>query len=114
MGRKKGLQVYLDPSGYTAYAPNKKKSGANGLIIDSKGNLLIAQHGDRRIAKINAPLDIASEFITVVDRFQGQRFHSPNDLILSRKGSLFSPTHPMAFRVMKTPFVKCPTMGSTA
>lgn len=108
---KKGLQVYLDPSGYTAYAPNKKKSGANGLIIDSKGNLLIAQHGDRRIAKINAPLDIASEFITVVDRFQGQRFHSPNDLILSRKGSLFFTDPPYGLQGDEDPLREMPHNG---
>jgi gluconolactonase len=83
-----GLQVYLDPSGYTAYAPNEKKSGANGLILDPKGNLLLAQHGDRRIAKMLAPLETKSSFITLVDSFGGKRFHSPNDLILSSNGDL--------------------------
>lgn len=86
---KNGLQLYLDPSGYTGLAPNEKKSGANGLILDSNGNLLIAQHGDRRIAKINAPLANGGTFTAVVDQFQGKRFHSPNDLILSSSGVLF-------------------------
>ena len=83
-----GLQVYLDPSGYTAYAPNEKKSGANGLILDPKGNLLLAQHGDRRVAKMLAPLETKSSFITLVGSFGGKRFHSPNDLILSSNGDL--------------------------
>ena len=83
-----GLQVYLDPSGYTAYAPNEKKAGANGLILDPKGNLLLAQHGDRRIAKMLAPLETKSSFITLVNSFGGKRFHSPNDLILSSNGDL--------------------------
>jgi gluconolactonase len=85
----KGLSVYLDPSGYTGYAPNKKKSGANGLILDAEGNLLIAQHGDRRVAMIKKPLSEPGSFETVIDRFQGKRFNSPNDLILSKKGDLY-------------------------
>ena len=86
---KNGLQLYLEPSGYTGYAPNKKKSGGNGLILDENSNLLIAQHGDRRIARINRPLISPGSFETVVDRFEGKRFHSPNDLILSEKGVLY-------------------------
>ena len=34
MERANGLSLYLDPSGYTGIAPNDKKSGANGLILD--------------------------------------------------------------------------------
>ena len=84
-----GLSVFLDPSGYTGYAPNEKKGGGNGLILDPKGNLLVAQHGDRRIAKVMAPLEKPSTFATVVDRFEGKRFHSPNDLILHSNGDLY-------------------------
>tara|TARA_B100000767_G_scaffold275769_1_gene315323 strand:+ start:10210 stop:11184 length:975 start_codon:yes stop_codon:yes gene_type:complete len=87
--KTKGLSVFLNPSGYTGYAPNNKKSGSNGLILDSKGNLLIAQHGDRRVAMIKKPLGKPSAFKTVIDRFQGKRFNSPNDLILSKRGDLY-------------------------
>ena len=86
---KKGLQPYLNPSGYTGIAPHKKKSGGNGLILDAQGALLIAQHGDRRIAKINPPLDKPSEFETVIGKYQGKYFNSPNDLILSKNGTLY-------------------------
>lgn len=84
-----GLSVFLNPSGYTGYAPNEKKAGGNGLILDPKGNLLIAQHGDRRIARVMAPLDKPGAFTTVVDRFEGKRFHSPNDLILHSNGDIY-------------------------
>tara|TARA_B100000767_G_scaffold263225_1_gene276747 strand:- start:4780 stop:5757 length:978 start_codon:yes stop_codon:yes gene_type:complete len=84
-----GLSVFLEPSGYTGIAPNEKNGGANGLILDSSGNLLIAQHGDRRIALIKRPLARPGTFITVVDRFEGKRFSSPNDLILSKSGDLY-------------------------
>jgi len=100
---KEGLRIYLDPSGYTGYAPNEKKSGGNGLILDKEGNLLIAQHGDRRIAKITPPLNQPGEFSTVVDRYQGKRFHSPNDLVLSRNGSLFFTDPPYGLKGDKDP-----------
>ena len=34
---KNGLQLYRSPSGYTGYAPNEKKAGGNGLILDGAG-----------------------------------------------------------------------------
>jgi len=84
-----GLTPYLDPSGYTAIAPNEKKSGGNGLLLDSAGGLLIAQHGDRRIARIAPPLKTPAAFETVVGKYQGKFFNSPNDLVLSKAGDLY-------------------------
>ena len=84
-----GLSLYLDPSGYTGIAPNDKKSGANGLILDPEGNLLIAQHGDRRIAMIEKPLAKPGSFKTIVAEYEGKRFSSPNDLILAKNGDLY-------------------------
>lgn len=86
---KKGLSVFLNPSGYTGIAPNEKKSGSNGLILDAHGNLLVAQHGDRRIALVEHPLFDSEKVKSVVDRFEGKRFNSPNDLILSKNGDLY-------------------------
>lgn len=107
----KGLQTYLDPSGYTGYAPNEKKSGGNGLTLDAKGNLIIAQHGDRRIAKLNAPLDSTGSFITVVDRFEGKRFHSPNDLIFNQRGDLFFTDPPYGLNGDRDPLRELPNNG---
>ena len=98
-----GLQVYLDPSGYTGHAPNEKKAGANGLTLDANGNLLLAQHGDRRIAKMNTPLKAQSAFITLVDTYDGKRFHSPNDLILSKNGALYFTDPPYGLNGDKDP-----------
>ena len=84
-----GLSVYLDPSGYTGIAPNDIKSGANGLILDPKGNLLIAQHGDRRIAMVEKPLTKPGSFKTIIAEYDGKRFSSPNDLILTKNGDLY-------------------------
>jgi len=85
-----GLKIYLKPSGYTGTTPRGGALGANGLMLDSDGNLLLCQHGDRRIARMTAPLirpQISYE--TVVDRFDGKRFNSPNDLAFHKNGDLY-------------------------
>ena len=106
-----GLSIYLDPSGYTGYAPNEKKAGGNGLILDPEGNLLIAQHGDRRIAKVIPPLDKPGAFTTVVDRFEGKRFHSPNDLILHSNGDLYFTDPPYGLKGDDDPLRELATNG---
>ena len=106
-----GLSIYLDPSGYTGYAPNEKKAGGNGLILDPEGNLLIAQHGDRRIAKVMPPLDKPGAFTTVVDRFEGKRFHSPNDLILHSNGDLYFTDPPYGLKGDDDPLRELATNG---
>jgi len=106
-----GLSVFLNPSGYTGYAPNEKKAGGNGLILDADGNLFIAQHGDRRIAKVTAPLDKPGAFTTIVDRFEGKRFHSPNDLILHSNGDLYFTDPPYGLKGDKDPLRELKTNG---
>lgn len=85
-----GNSVYLKPSGYTGIAPTSRESGANGLILDAEGNLLMCQHGDRRVAKMAAPLhNPESSFITLADQYEGKKFSSPNDLIMSSNGDIY-------------------------
>ncbi len=106
-----GLSVFLAPSGYTGYAPNEKKAGGNGLILDAEGNLLIAQHGDRRIARVDAPLKNPGSYTTVADRFEGKRFHSPNDLILHSNGDLYFTDPPYGLKGDKDPLKEFETNG---
>lgn len=85
-----GVREWLKPSGYTGAEPRGGEPGSNGLGIDSDGRLILAQHGDRRIARMDAPIGSpAPRFITLADRFQGARFNSPNDLALHSNGDLY-------------------------
>jgi gluconolactonase len=86
----KGKEIYLKPSGYTDSIPSIcKEPGSNGLILDSDGNLVLCQHGDRRMARMDAPLDKPSaKFITLADKYNGNRFSSPNDAVYNL-GELF-------------------------
>jgi gluconolactonase len=80
---KEGAKVYLKPSGYTGTSPRGGEPGSNGLTLGAEGHLVLCQHGDRRIAFMNAPLDNPSpNFTTVTNEFNGKRFNSPNDVVV--------------------------------
>lgn len=88
---KDGAKVYLKPSGYTSNIPSKcKEPGSNGLTLDAAGNLVLCQHGDRQMGRMDAPLDKpAAKYITLANQFEGKRFSSPNDCVYNSSGELF-------------------------
>jgi gluconolactonase len=87
---KDGLKLYLKPAGYTDTTSREGEAGSNGLLVDKEGRLVLCQHGDRRIARMDAPLDNpAPVFTTLADRWQGKRFNSPNDAVYNSRGDLF-------------------------
>lgn len=87
----KGKEVYLKPSGYTGTEPSLcKEPGSNGLILDPSGNLVLCQHGDRQMGRMDAPLDKPeAKFITLANKYNGKRFSSPNDAVFNSAGELF-------------------------
>lgn len=86
----KGTEVYLTPSGYTGKALRGGETGSNGLLLDEKGRLVLCQHGDRRMARMDAPLDKPkARFTTLADAYKGKKFDSPNDAVYNSKGELF-------------------------
>ncbi len=84
------LEIYLEPSGYFGEEENKKEPGANGLILDMEGNLILCQHGARQIGKMNASISNPSpEFEVLASGFQGKKFNSPNDLVMNNGGTIY-------------------------
>lgn len=87
---EKGKEIYLIPSGYTGNIPRGGEMGSNGLTLNNEGKLALAQHGDRRVALMNAPLDApAPNFVSLGDNYEGKKFNSPNDLVFNDKGDVF-------------------------
>jgi gluconolactonase len=87
---KKGTSVYLKPSGYTGTIPRGGEPGSNGLLLDPQGRLVLCQHGDRQLARMNAPLSApAAIFEPIGGKYQGKRFNSPNDAIYDRQGNVY-------------------------
>jgi gluconolactonase len=84
---KDGVKDFLKPSGYTGKEPFKgPEPGSNGLAFDGHGNLILCQHGDRRIARLAKD---GKSFETVVDKYMGKRLNSPNDLVFAKNGDLY-------------------------
>jgi gluconolactonase len=87
---KEGLKLYLKPAGYTDTIARGGEPGSNGLLLDKEGHLVLCQHGDRRMARMDAPLDKPEpRFTTLIDKWQGKRFNSPNDAVFNSRGDLF-------------------------
>ena len=78
-------EIFLKPSGYTGATPRGGEPGSNGLVIDPEGRLVLCQHGDRRIARLEAD----GKFRTIVDNYEGKKLNSPNDAVYHSDGSLF-------------------------
>lgn len=86
-------EVFLKPSGLTTSTPGFREPGSNGLAVDRQGRLLLAQHGNRQIAR----LEPDGSYATVADRFDGKRFNSPNDLAVRKKGEIYFTDPPYGF-----------------
>lgn len=80
------LSVFKTPSGYSgADIAEYRQPGSNGITLDPQGNIVFNQHGNRRIVRIEKD---GSETV-IVDRFEGKRLNSPNDLVYRSDGTLF-------------------------
>lgn len=71
---EKGISEFLNPSG-----------NSNGLALDPHGNLLIAQHGKRRLLRLNKN---GTESV-LASHYNGKRLNSPNDITVHSDGSIF-------------------------
>ncbi len=58
---------------------------ANGLRIDLDGTLLVCEMANRRLTAV----DQEGQLTILADRYEGQRFNSPNDLWVDPKGGIY-------------------------
>lgn len=75
----RGSRVWRAPAGFT-----------NGHVREADGALLHCSHGERAV--IRTRLGSGGEALgdeIVVDRYQGRRLNSPNDVIVKRDGSIW-------------------------
>jgi len=84
------LRIFLEYAGHTSEGNKESNRGSNGLLLDNENQLLLCQHGDRRIARLDAKLSQAKpQFITLADSYDNKRFNSPNDLDMDRDGNIY-------------------------
>jgi gluconolactonase len=80
------LEAFLRPSGYTGSAPFEgPEPGSNGLTLDAEGRLVLCEHGDRRVTRLEAD----GKKTVLADRYRGKRLNSPNDAVFGPDGALY-------------------------
>jgi gluconolactonase len=66
-------RVFREPSGHS-----------NGLTLDREGRLLACEH-DRRVSRTEHDGTV----VTLVDRYEGKRLNSPNDIVVKSDGAVY-------------------------
>ena len=80
-----GVSVFMKPAGYTGVADYGREPGSNGLALDAHGQLVLCEHGDRRVSVLTK----GGGKRTLADRWNGKRLNSPNDLAIRSNGDIF-------------------------
>ncbi|MEE2636461.1 MAG: SMP-30/gluconolactonase/LRE family protein [Acidobacteriota bacterium] len=62
-----------------------ERAGSNGITTDAEGRVVFTEHGNRRVSRI----DTGNERTVMVDRHDGRRLNSPNDLVFHSSGALY-------------------------
>ena len=69
-----GGSIFRQPSNHT-----------NGHTRDREGRLVSCEHSGRRISRT----ELDGTVVTVVDRYQGKRLNSPNDVVVKSDGTIW-------------------------
>jgi gluconolactonase len=99
----KGTSIYLRPAGYAGPTPAGRELGSNGLTFDANDKLVMADHGNRQIARVN---DSIATKTTLADRYEGKRLNSPNDLVFHQNGDLYFTDPPYGLDALNDSKVK--------
>jgi gluconolactonase len=78
-------KLLLDKSGGLDNPPKDSFSGSNGSAVDKDGTVLMTQHGARRIVHVSDDIKLTN----FIDKIDGKRLNSPNDIVFAPDGSLW-------------------------
>jgi len=79
-----GIIYRVDPG--KLGVPWRTPSGhSNGLTLDRQGRLVVCEHGNRRVTRIEAD----GAVVPLATHFQGARLNSPNDVVVRSDGSVY-------------------------
>jgi len=83
---KGGLERFRESSGYAGDdVARYRQPGSNGLAIDARGRLVLDQHGNRRVVR----LERDGRETVLAERDGGRRLNSPNDLAIRSDGTVY-------------------------
>ncbi len=103
------VSVYRTKSGYSGVdIGDYHQPGSNGLTLDREGRLVIDQHGNRRVIRVER----TGAVTVLADRFEGKRLNSPNDLVYRSDGGLYVTDPPFGLpKVFADPGKETPWSG---
>lgn len=82
--------TYLHSSGFSGTDFTGDEPGSNGLMLNMEGDLVLMQHGNRQVAKMNTPINSPKpDFTALVSSYMGKKFNSPNDGTFDNNGNLY-------------------------
>ncbi|MEL7145306.1 MAG: SMP-30/gluconolactonase/LRE family protein [Bacteroidota bacterium] len=85
-----GLSLYLTPAGTSGQDVSPNESGSNGLTLNLKRQLVLAQHGNRHVSVMDAGLSKPEPAFTgLATTYNGKKLNSPNDVIFDSKGNMY-------------------------
>jgi gluconolactonase len=79
------VKVLIENAGGATSAPPGSFIGPNAMVADKDGYVLLCQHTNRRIARLDKDLKQTA----YLDKFEGKKFNSPNDLVYKSDGALY-------------------------
>jgi gluconolactonase len=79
------VKALIENAGGETSAPPGSFIGPNAMVADKDGYVLLCQHTNRRIARLDHDLKQTA----YLDKFEGKRFNSPNDLVYKSDGALY-------------------------
>jgi gluconolactonase len=74
--------------------PDGVQIGSNGLTLDKQERLIAAEHGNRRVSRIEKDGTVT----ILADRYDGKRLNSPNDLVCKSNGDIYFTDPPGLYR----------------
>jgi len=82
--------TYVYPSGISKNSFTGVEKGSNGLLVNTKGELVLMQHGRRAVSKMTSSMsNPKAEYQTLIDAYEGKRLNSPNDGTFDKEGNLY-------------------------
>jgi len=77
------IKIFRNPSG-----------NSNGNTLDLEGRLITGEHSNRRVSRTEKD----GKIVTVVDKYNGKRLNSPNDLVVKSDGSIYFTDPPFGIK----------------
>lgn len=90
----KGISLFMKPAGYTGVKAPGAEPGSNGLAVDEEGRLILCEHGDRRVSRVEHD----GGKLTLADKYEGKRLNSPNDAVFKSNGDIYFTDPPYGLR----------------